>query len=476
VNPISITDLCLDPRFFAAQFGADSWRTWLVFLRVLFGIKLTNIDDRAIAKRHTGRSQPPSGPIREAWVIAGRRAGKSRIAALVAVYVACFLDHSKVLSAGEVGTVAIIAADRRQARVIMRYIVGLLESVPMLAAMIESRTAESITLTNRVSIEVHTASWRSVRGYTVLAAICDEISFWRTDESANPDKEILDALRPGMATTNGLLLCVSSPYATRGALYDAHRRHFGQDDSPVLVWAADTRSMNPRVSQQIITDAYADDPAAARSEYGSDGAIYFRTDVSSYADLEMLRARTIPGRIELPPMRDGWYYASCDAAGGAGRDSFTACIGHTHVNGNIIIDKLIEVRPPFSPAAAVEHIASVLRTYRVGQITGDLYAGEFVAEAFRRQCVAYVSASMTRSEAYLGCLPLLSGGLVELLDHPRLLAQFAQLERRTTASGKDSVDHPRGGHDDLSNSVALLIAETARRSRQRVGTAKILWG
>jgi len=41
-------------------------------------------------------------------------------------------------------------------------------------------------------------------------------------------------------------------------------------------------------------------------------------------------------------------------------------------------------------------------------------------------------------------------------------ARLVNLERRTARSGKDSVDHGRGLHDDLANSVAgvLVTAET----------------
>ena len=147
----------------------------------------------------------------------GRRGGKSLIAALVAVFLACFRDYRKILAPGERGTVMVIAADRRQARGVFRYIAGFLDAVPMLARMVESRTKEVIDLTNRVTIEVHTANFRAIRGYTVIAAICDEIAFWRSEESANPDTEILNGLRPGMATVpEALLLCISSPYARRG--------------------------------------------------------------------------------------------------------------------------------------------------------------------------------------------------------------------------------------------------------------------
>jgi hypothetical protein len=89
-----------------------------------------------------------------------------------------------------------------------------------------------------------------------LAALCDEIAFWPTDNAAEPDYEIINALLPGMATIPGaMLLCASSPYARRGALWDAHHRHYGKNGDPILVWQADTRMMNPTVPQQVIDKA-----------------------------------------------------------------------------------------------------------------------------------------------------------------------------------------------------------------------------
>jgi hypothetical protein len=46
----------------------------------------------------------------------------------------------------------------------------------MIAAMVESRTTEAIHFTNRVSIEVHTSSYRSIRGRTVAAAILVDLN------------------------------------------------------------------------------------------------------------------------------------------------------------------------------------------------------------------------------------------------------------------------------------------------------------
>ena len=55
--------------------------------------------------------------------------------------------------------------------------------------------------------------------------------------------------------------------------------------------------------------------------------------------------------------------------------------------------------------------------------------------------------------------------MVELLDHPGLIAQLSSLERRTTRFGKDSIDHPSGAHDDVANAAAgVLVLALASES------------
>jgi len=212
---MTILDALQDPNLFKPFFRDASWEPWKVLLRAMFGLPLSQ-DGLDLFRRCTGRSRAPEEPFSEAWLVVGRRGGKSRIAAAVAVFLACFKDYSVVLAPGERGTVMVIAADRAQARTVFRYVVGLLDLVPMLAKLVERRTAEAVHLRNRISIEVHTTSFRAVRGYTIVAAILDEVAFWRSEDSANPDEEILAAIRPGMATVPGALLSSGSRHPTPG--------------------------------------------------------------------------------------------------------------------------------------------------------------------------------------------------------------------------------------------------------------------
>ena len=150
-----------------------------LLLAALFGLPMNDCE-RRLFRKITGRRKAPKKPAEEAWLAVGRRGGKSIIVALIAVYLACFRKWTAYLAPGERGVVMVIASDRKQARVIFRYIKALIDGVEMLAKMVERSTSSEIDLTNSITIEVHTSNFRSVRGYTILAALCDEISFWRT--------------------------------------------------------------------------------------------------------------------------------------------------------------------------------------------------------------------------------------------------------------------------------------------------------
>jgi hypothetical protein len=396
--------------------------------------------------------------------------------ALIACYLAVFRDWRQYLSPGEVGTIKVIACDRRQARVIHRYCRALLQKVPAIAQLVARDGDDEIELSNGISIEIQTASFRSVRGFTVIAALLDEIAFWRNEDSANPDQEILDAIRPAMATVPGaMLLCASSPYARRGVLWDAYRRHYAKDDAPALVWKAPTRTMNPTVPERIIDEATERDPASAAAEYGAE----FRVDIEQFVSREVIEAATELGRYELPPDEGVVrYFAFVDPSGGSA-DSMTLAIAHEHPTerGRAVLDAVREVRPPFSPESVVEEFAALVLSYGIQEVMGDRYGGEWPRERFRDRGIEYVPAEKAKSDIYRELLPLLNSGQVELLDHARLHTQLTSLERRTgRGTGRDVIDHPPGAHDDVANAVAgalvAAIVELTSWERMALGARR----
>ena len=59
---------------------------------------------------------------------------------------------------------------------------------------------------------------------------------------------------------------------------------------------------------------------------------------------------------------------------------------------------------------------------------------------------------------YLESLPIFTRGLVRLPNHARLIRELRLLEWRTHRSGKDTVEHPRNGHDDFANVVCGVLS------------------
>lgn len=141
-----------DAKLFRPWFekNPESWAAWLAFIASLFALPMTP-DQAAIYRARTGRDDLPTSPSKEAYLICGRRAGKSFVISLIAVFLATFRDYRPFLAPGERATIAILAADRRQARTIFRYIGALLRQVPMLAEKIERETAETLARSTLLS-------------------------------------------------------------------------------------------------------------------------------------------------------------------------------------------------------------------------------------------------------------------------------------------------------------------------------------
>jgi hypothetical protein len=354
----------------------------------------------------------------------------------------------------------------------LNYIRGLLKSVPKFKKLIENETGESIELRNGVTIEVVTASLAAPRGRAYALVIIEEAAFLPSDQSVNPDAEIVNAVEPGLARVEGSLLCViSSPYARRGILWDAWTKHQDGHDPDVLLVKAPTWEMNPAHSRRAIDKAFEKDPAKAKAEYGAE----FRTDVEGFVSLEVVQHNTIKGRREVPPAAKDLgvrYCAFVDAAGGTGGDSFTLAIGHRE-DAQIVVDLLREWRPPFSPSSVIKEIAALLKKYRVSSVTGDRFSGGFAPEEFRKNGISYKTSAKSKSELYLDLISRLNSGGIELLDYPRANAQLLDLERTPSKGGQDSIDHPRGGHDDLANAIAGLSEATPIASGRRV---EATWG
>jgi len=467
-SKLNIIDAIKSEQLFGASFkDLSTWQAWITLFRAFFGLPMDDAD-LELYRQCTGRKNPPKGPFRELWCIVGRRGGKSFMSAVIAIWLGLFKDYRKYLTSGERGTVMIISADRAQSQVILRYVKGILHASPIFSQYIESELKESIDLINdygnRICIEVMSCSYRAIRGRTVLAALLDEASFWRV-EGQNPDKEVLAALRPSMASIpSSKLIAISSPYARFGSVFEAFTDYYASDDPDVLVWRAPTRFMNPTIAQDYIDKQLKKDPSSATAEYLAE----FREDIESFLSREAVESCAIlPG--DLAPEGHRTYFAFVDPSGGKG-DQFTLAIGYRSYRDEKLKTALLRGWNLPDPEVAVIDIVDILKHFRISTVMGDRYAAGWTQSAFTKRGIDYQTCPKAKSDLYLSMEGYVNSQRLEIPQNPDLIEELLNLDRTRGKSGKDRVDHPRGRHDDLANAVAgLCYALTSTESSYFVG-------
>jgi len=159
------------------------------------------------------------------------------------------------------------------------------------------------------------------------------------------------------------------------------------------------------------------------------------------------------------------YHAGVDTSGlggGSNADAFTMTICHTDARGIVIVDVCRGWKKSRTShidlTGIVGEIATILKAYRIREVTGDRYGAQWVVEAFAKEHVTYRQSEEDKSYYYLAIEPLFAQNRVELLDHPQLIRELRLLERSPRAGGRTLVDHPRGSHDDYANSFAIAAA------------------
>jgi hypothetical protein len=459
VNIIPFSEFFFNPvlsgiKDYGTQFG------WGVVTKAVDGLKLNKVE-LEFWKEKTGRFLQPAGGYKEIWIVCGRRGGKTHYIARRAVWRATCVDYRPFISAGETVVIVVVAETVRQAGILFRYILGLVNGNRMFAKEVETVRANSVDFKNQVSIQVMTSSFRSIRGITAGDVYCDEFAYWPSDNMVYSSREFRRAVIPATGSIpTSQVWYITTPYARMGDTWQARQDHFGNDESDTLYFEAPTRSMNPTISQSIIDRDMGIDPEAAKSEWLAE----FRSDLESFLSFEQIMAVVVQNRYELPPVPGVRYHFFVDPSGGR-RDS--AALSGAHLEqGRIILDVARRWKAPHDPARVVSEMAALLKSYGVHRIVGDRYAGAWPAQEFAKHNISYEPSDKDKSQIYIDFLPLVLSQRVELLDNKVLISELRNLERRTRSAGRDLVDHGPRGFDDLSNSCAGVCARLGTTPRQ----------
>ena len=140
-----------DEALLGSALAGPTWTAWRSILLATMGEPLTPEELETFTK-FTGRTVSPSQRVDELWCCIGRRGGKSRAMSVLSVYLAGLCDYSDVLDRGEKGVVLLIAPDMKQAKVLLDYAEGTLQSTPLLSQLIDNRTKDTLTLTTGITL------------------------------------------------------------------------------------------------------------------------------------------------------------------------------------------------------------------------------------------------------------------------------------------------------------------------------------
>lgn len=411
----------------------------------------------------------------------GARGGKdSRIAAPIVCFEAAFGGHEKRVAKGEIGIVALVAQDALAAKVAFQYIRDYFLQSPVLSGLLDGEPqATSLKLKNGLEIRCFPCTLKSMRGYSIVVAVLDEIAFWRLEGQADSDIEIQTSIRRGMSgfQPHAKLIKISTPYLRTGVLYEDDRRAFGKPDPDLLVWRATSGMMNPVIftPEHLERERRAmNDPARFAREYEAE----YADDVSAFLAQHLVDGAVQTGRAPLPWREGAVYTVAVDPAAG-GTDHFTVTVVHAEGRGadaRVVQDYLegwsTKGAGTIDLEEIVKRVVEIVRRYRQKKVYGDRLARAWVAQAFARHDIKYEADQHVRkpgepewryldkSSAYLESESLWTQGRIEILDDEQQRRELIQLERRPGTGGRTTVDHPRGDryHDDYANVLCLAAA------------------
>jgi hypothetical protein len=452
-------------RFGRAFKDLSTWQNWLTFLRTLYGLPFESGEELERFQHFTGRALAPTRPFDEAWILAGRRGGKSYTASVIAAYESLAVDWASRLSPGETANVFILAADRRQAGLIYGYVRSLITMAA--PGLILRDTKDEIELANQVTISIRAGDLRSLRGYSICLCLIDEACMLRDSSGsyANPLQEVITALEPALMPARGKLpgaklLGLSTPWGAWGVAYEKFQEAWGNDSSEILTWRGTVLEMHPGQFTQEFVDK------KVRQDVGKNSAEYlaaWRSDVSNLLD-EIALASAMGDHVTLPFDPTKRYFAFLDPSS-LKTESFTMALGFVAPYSNqLVVCRQEEQRAPGDTGQTCEKFAKILKSYNVTRLTTDRHASGWVESEFKRHGIMVDFTSLSKSEIYTQFAGLLSLGRLWLVQDDRLTQQLLGLERRVTKGGLENVDHAAygGAMDDLANSVAgcaVLMAQ-----------------
>lgn len=420
-------------------------------------------------------------------LLCGRRAGKSTLASILALYSSVKVNWKPFLTKTPVATIAILSHSVDFSQEILDILKNMVEDSPVLTRLIDTQKKntqstfhlkipflkddESIEY-SRVAIKVGAASKKTTRGKAVCTLLADEACWWALNEdAAESDVEIFRAIRPALMQfgEHGTIIKLSSPAIKQGVMYEEWMRRAELTDFIQL--KAPSWMMNSILPQEEFVKEFKLDPDAFNTEIRAN----FVDSISNFISPEFVDMCVVKGVTFQLPSDDKktQYKAAIDAAFKGDRFAF-AVTGYNESRVTTYVVKYWEgsKKSPVQASEVAQYIRTVCKEYGINEVVADQYSFQPLRELFSLFGVALVENTFTityKRKIYFALKRLIHSNQIDLLDIPLLAKEIKELKVEQTQTGMIRIGHPTGGTDDLSDALAVA----AYHSLEAAGAVKI---
>lgn len=252
------------------------------------------------------------GPRLHVWAL-GRRSSKTTSAALVGLW-CCLLrpELLELLRPGERGYAVGIATNLRQARLLVRAALAIVERSPLLAELVEQATEDEITFSNDTGFAAFPCSSRGGRGWPIFCLLMDEAAHFLSEtDGPQVAARVFETLVPSTAQFGDLARIVvsSTPWGSDGLFATLYQQAASGELADAVAQHATTAEANPTIDPAFLAREQARDPEGFRSEYLAE----FAAGGAAFLEPERI-LDAVADRAELAPGQVGECVAGLDPA------------------------------------------------------------------------------------------------------------------------------------------------------------------
>lgn len=427
-------------------------------------------------------------PITEFLNVAGRRSGKSTIAAIFMAWLAYrlifdknFLDSIPLLSNT---TISLLnsACDIHQSRILFRMITSNLQTLGLIPP--GKFPADHIDLKSEihgypVQLESLTSSPGSSRGRTAAGICFDEFAHFNRSHGPMADRDFWHALKPSMATfgDRSLTIITTTPSGRSGIVWDLFQERGNRRG--MLAVNLPTWELNPYIRREDLEDEFNRDEILARQEYGAE-FIEPEGHFLRYSDIRKCVRRE---RVQIPA--GSQLHMHIDI--GLIHDATAIALGHLEWADSerkiVVIDRVesMKGRPdaPLSLMSVESRILEILgscgRT-KISGITFDQHQSAGIVERLQARGLPariFTATSKSMADSYSLLRELVVSGNISIPDDERLVEELSSLECKPVSYGF-KVEAQSGTNDDMADAVACVSYCLMEADRGWWGDMKII--